>query len=581
MVRLTIIFISILIFSSFSIFAQEISDTSFANAEFKLAIDHYNSKQYSDAQKIFKKLSGSSNSFTTISTIFNAKSLLQLNQLQSSEEILKKFLDVYPFSSYADEAKIMLAKIYFDKKRYSKAFNEIEKIISTTKSTFYLDYAKSSGEKLALNYLTSFQVKSFYDSSSSTGMKPYFLYILSKSYLKEEKIDSAKILLNELTKEFPKSSENENAEKLIHEISNREKVFSSVPLIAVLLPLDKPSENQSAVDASHEILEGVKFAVSEYNNDHNDRIGLLIKNTGRSKSKIDSIKNEVDSLSSLKVIIGPVYSDEVKETLEAFKNSNIPIISPTATDDGLTEMYPDFFQANPTFTIRGKIMAEYIYYVENKRRMAILNSDESYAKVLADSFQKEFEKLGGKILVRQTFKPGTIDFSRQVAKIAEDSTKLQGIYLPLTDNRDVSSILSQFLSSNLDLNIYGNQDWLLAKGFESFSALSDKLIFASDYFLDYTDSTFRQFSKRFVDQTGLDVSRNVLYGYDISKYILSFLAEQNISRNSLKAKLESGIIFRGFHNNIYFDSERINKFLNIIRYKDGKFELIDKFKTGK
>jgi hypothetical protein len=131
------------------------------------------------------------------------------------------------------------------------------------------------------------------------------------------------------------------------------------------------------------------------------------------------------------------------------------------------------------------------------------------------------------------------------------------------------------------LNIYGNQDWLLAKGFESYSSLSDKLIFASDYFLDYSDSTFRQFSKRFFDQTGLDVSRNVLYGYDISKYVLSFLSEQNISKSSLKSKLESGIIYRGFHNNIFFDNERINKFLNIIRYKNGKFELIDRFKTGK
>ncbi|MHB8578462.1 MAG: ABC transporter substrate-binding protein [Ignavibacteriaceae bacterium] len=581
MVRLTKIFFFILVCSYFSIFAQESGGTTFINTEFKLGIDNYNSKQYTDAQKIFKTLSGSNNSFTTISTIFNAKSLLQLNQTQNAEEILKGFLEVYPFSRYADEAKIMLAKIYIDEKKYSIAFNEIDKIISTTKSIYYLDYAKSSGEKIALNYLTSFQIKSYYISSSSSEMKPYFLLLIGESFLKEEKIDSAKTWLSELTKEFPKSSESHKAEKLIFEISNQEKASSSFPLIAVLLPLNKPPEKQSAIDASYEILEGVKFAVSEYNNDHNDKIGLLIENTGRSKSKIDSIKNYLDSLSTLKVIIGPIYSDEVKETLEAFKNNNVPIISPTATDDGLTEMYPDFFQANPTFTIRGKIMAEYIYYVENKRRMAILNSDESYAKVLADSFQKEFEKLGGKILVRLSFTPGTIDFSRQVTKIAQDSAKLQGIYLPLTDNRDVPSILSQFLSSNLDLNIYGDQDWLLAKGFESYSSLSDKLIFDSDYFLDYSDSTFRLFSKRFFDQTGLDVNRNVLYGYDISKYILSFLSEQNISKNSLKNKLDSGIIYRGFHNNIFFDSERINKFLNIIRYKNGKFELIDRFKMGK
>ncbi len=580
MVSITKIFLFILIISSIPIIARESNDTVFADVDFKIAIEQYRSKMFIEAQKKFEYLSQTNNAFTTISTIFNAKSLLLLNQIHSSEELLKRFLNLYPLSNYADEAKIMLAKIYLDMRMYVLAFNEIENIISTSKSTYYLDYAKSSGEKLALNYLSAFQIKSFFDTSQSSEIKPYLLLLLVKSYILEGKIDSAKISLSELSKVFPYSYESKNAEGILNEISNRSQISPSSQVIAVLLPLNKTAKNLSASDASHQILEGVKYAVAEFNNDHIDKIGLLIKATGSNKTQIDSIKNEVDSLSSLKVIIGPIYSEEVKETLEAFKSSNIPIISPTATDDGLTELYPQFFQANPTFSIRGKIMAQYIYYVENKRHMAILNSDESYANVLANSFQKEFEKLGGKILVRQTFTPGTMDFSRQISNIARDSSKLQGIYLPLTDNSDVPSILSQFLSANLEMNIYGNQDWLVAKGFESFSALSNRLIFSSDYFMDYSDSTFQKFSHGFVNQTGLDVSRNVLYGYDITKYVLNILAEQNIGRSSLKAKIESGTIFRGFHNNICFDSKRINEFLNIIRYKDGKFELIDKFKLG-
>ncbi|MHB1686550.1 MAG: ABC transporter substrate-binding protein [Ignavibacteriaceae bacterium] len=587
MVKFKYLFLIILFLPGFKTFARSSDDSAKVNTEFSLALDLYNSKQFDDAQKAFNKLSGNDNPKTTISFLFDAKSLLQLNQFQRAEETLKKFLADFPLSAYSGEARLMMAKIYLDKKNYDLSFEEILKIISSTKSSYYLDYAKSSGEKLALNYLSTQQIRSFYDSASSKKVpwtsaetKPYLLFLLGKSYLNNGDIESAKNSFNELIKQFPQSDESAGAIKLNENIANQKQITSSTHLIAVLLPLDKPSESLLTTDASHEILEGVKFAVSGFNDDHQDKIGLLIKNTGRSQAKIDSIKKDVDSLSSLKVIIGPIYSDEVKETLEAFKENDVPIISPTATDDGLTELYPNFFQANPSFTMRGKIVAEYIYYVENKRRMAILNSEGSYSSILAGSFKKEFEKLGGKILVRETFKPGSIDLSKQVSKIAKDSSKLQGVYLPLTENRDVPSILSQFLSSNLNMTVYGNQDWLLAKGFESFSSLSDKLTFSSDYFLDYNDSTFRQFSKRFFSQTGIDVSRNVLYGYDITKYILSFLTEQNISRSSLKAKLESGIIFRGFHNNIYFDKERINKFLNIVRYKDGKFELIDRFKAG-
>jgi hypothetical protein len=48
----------------------------------------------------------------------------------------------------------------------------------------------------------------------------------------------------------------------------------------------------------------------------------------------------------------------------------------------------------------------------------------------------------------------------------------------------------------------------------------------------------------------------------------------------IKHKMESGITSSGLHNDISFNLSRINRFLNIIRYKDDKFELIDKFQAG-
>jgi len=48
----------------------------------------------------------------------------------------------------------------------------------------------------------------------------------------------------------------------------------------------------------------------------------------------------------------------------------------------------------------------------------------------------------------------------------------------------------------------------------------------------------------------------------------------------LRAKMISGMISSGMHNNISFDERRVNRFLNIVRYKDGVFELIDKFRLS-
>ena len=78
----------------------------------------------------------------------------------------------------------------------------------------------------------------------------------------------------------------------------------------------------------------------------------------------------------------------------------------------------------------------------------------------------------------------------------------------------------------------------------------------------------------------MDVTRNVLYGYDAAKFVLASLGGDDPDRGALKSAMESGKVYIGFHNNICFDSERINKFLNIIRYRDGKFQLVDKFRIG-
>ncbi len=580
MARNLIAFI-LLILIPICLYPQEISDWTKVDSLFNQGLSFYNSKQFNESNKVFNQIikDYSFNPKTTIAYIFDGKSLLQLKLFYEAKDVLNQFLRKYPSSNYADEAKLTLAQIYVEIKDYTSALNQLTEMIDNSSSEFYNNYSKVSAEKIALSFLSPSQIKAVLDSTKKINSKPFLLLVLGKSYFQNDDSLNACNTFNNLIKEFPASSESIEAAKLNKEIRSKQEVFST-PVIAALLPL---SSNSANIDkrAVSEILEGIKFAISAYNKNHDQKVGLIIRNTNRDEKEIQKIKNELMKIHSLKAVIGPIYSDEVKETLNAFKGTDIPIISPTATDDGLTNIYSYFFQANPSFQLRGKIMAEYIYFVENKKRMAVLYAEEGYSKIFADSFTKEFKQLGGKIIITQKYNSDSTSFERQISQIAADSSKLDGIYLPLSDNRDVPAILSQFVLYNFNLPIYGNQDWFLAKGFETYPELSNKLTFDSDYFIDYTDSTFQQFNKEFSDQTGIDVDRYVLYGYDITNYLFSAVKDFNAERETLVNEIESKIIFFGFHNNIYFDKDRINKFLNIVRYKDGKFELVDKFKSSK
>ena len=561
--------------------AADTADTAKVDSAFNKGLILYNSSQFKEAQKIFNQII-TDNSFspnTTIAYIFDGKSLLQLKLFYEAKDILNQFLKKYPNSSYTDEAKLTLAQIYVETKNYELALKQLTTLIDNSSSEFYNTYSKVSAEKIAFNYLSPHQIKIVLDSTKEINSKPFLLLLLGKKYLQNDDSLNSSNAFNNLIKEFPASSESIEAAKLISTLTTQKELYTT-PVIAALLPLSTTSEN---VDkrAVNEILDGIKFAVSSYNKNHDQKVGLIIRNTYRGAKEIYKVKNELMTVHSLKAIIGPIYSDEVKETLNAFRGTDIPIISPTATDDSLTSLYSYFFQANPSFQLRGKIMAEYIYFVENKKRMAILYADQGYSQIFADSFSKEFKNLGGKIIVTQKYNSDSTSFENQISKIAADSSKLDGIYLPLTDSRNVPAILSQFVLYNFSLPIYGNQDWFLAKGFETYPELSNKLTFDSDYFIDYSDSSFQLFNKEFYKQTGIEADRYVLYGFDIANYLFSVVKDFNTDRKTLANELESKIKFLGFHNNIYFDKERENKFLNIVRYKDGKFELVDKFKLSK
>ena len=563
---------------SLSLPSQRVSSKPDVNKTFNEAIDLFSKSDFSRALDLFNKVLNdySYNSKTTAATVFKGKALLSLNRLTEAKNIVIDFLNNYPLSKYDDEARLLLSKIYVESGEYLKAFSQLLNVLQYSVSKIYSDEAEHSGENLALQYLNFSDLKPLYNSAKDEKIKSYLLILTGKLQVGNNLFREAIVSFNELIKLYPNSVYKNEAELLISKMSPGNSSNVDDTLIGVMLPLT--GLGNESLSAAKEILEGIKFSVSGFNNEREDKIGLLIYDTENDSGKIIEIRNEIAGNPAVKAIIGPVFSNEVEITLKEFKSINIPIISPTATDNDLTFVNDNFFQANPNFVIRAKVMAQYIFYVENKRKMAIFNSIDGYSPLLAAEFSNEFRRLGGEIVTKFTYKSGSLTSETLV-----DSAKLvpaEGIYVPLSDKRDVPFLLSQLVQTNVDIALYGNQDWFLAKGFETSPELSNKVTFTSDYFIEFNNSEYQDFNKNFLARTKIDANRNVLYGYDAAKYMLTVL--RNISRNreNIKAKMQTGISVNGFHNNISFDQNRVNLFLNIVRYKDGVFELVDKFKAS-
>jgi ABC-type branched-subunit amino acid transport system substrate-binding protein len=282
-----------------------------------------------------------------------------------------------------------------------------------------------------------------------------------------------------------------------------------------------------------------------------------------------------------KCIIGPIYSEDVRLILSEFRGMKLPVISPTATDNDLTSLNEYFFQANPNFTYRGKAMAQYIYFVENKRYLGVINAIEGYSPLLASEFMKEFRRIGGEVMIQRTYKSRVGVADESISDVLNIIDKLDGIYLPVSDRDDIPLLLNTLAKNNISLPLYGNQDWFLGKGYEIYPVVMNNFIFTSDYFIDYGSYSYNSFNEEFIKITGIEADRNVLYGYDLAKYFLNQLSKINAGPEVIAARMINGNTVTGYHNNISFDENRINRFVNIVRYRNGLFELVDKFRTGK
>ena len=560
------------------LFSQNITVDS--NKDFNRALSLYKSNKFDDALILFKKIADrtDNNPKSTASAFFVTRILVDKNNYADVEKSGKKFLEKYPQSKYADEIKKLIIKNYLDQDDYQSAFRALLDFLESSNSIVFKKESKDIAEKIALNYLSSEEIEKYFDSYKNPSLEPFLLLLSGKVLSQEGNETDALKRFTEITTKHPASDEYAEALYLKKQQSSSDQK-NEFPVVGILLSFT--DQNGREIQTAKEVLEGIKYAFHEYNTERTEKVGLIIKDVQRDKNKIVEATDIFIENNDVRCIIGPIFSDDVRNALNEIDRSNICLISPTATDDDLISISENFYQANPSLTSRGKIFAQYLYYVENKRKLAVLNTIEGYSPLLAASFTKEFENLGGNIIAKETYKSKSFSLAEQVTRIASLANSIEGIYAPISDASDATAVLSQLVQSGLNLEIFGNQDWFLGKEFESSSELSNKLTFDSDYFIDFNDPEFKIFSDAFKKITGIETNRNVLYGYDTAKYILTVIRNIDPTRKNIKYKIESGINVTGFHNNLSFDSDRNNKYLNIVRYNDGVFELVEKFRSGK
>ena len=377
---------------------------------FLLGTKQYAQSDFKEAYLSFQKVIEDPvrNQRTTASLIMSAKTLFQLHSFRESIRLLKDFLDTYPQSNYAEDAHYTLALNYYRLNRYPDAASELLIVLESGKERKTFLRSQRIFENVASEFLTAQEIKDLlYFSKTERSKKLLTLHLAELEFdqgLYTESMAHAREVLS--GKEDPLSAQ--RARSLLVRLQSGTSVK-----LGVILPLMQKTDGASREKKlAYEILDGLKYAVDEYNL-KNSKQGVTVV--------IDVRDSEKDPLVAAREIqpwlddkefigiVGPIFSYEVSPVAGIANARKIPLITPTATDNGIAAVGDYVFQANPDYTTRGKAMAQYAVLKLGLKNLAVVAPSFQPSSVIADSFVQESIRLGARIISDKRYLKGATD----------------------------------------------------------------------------------------------------------------------------------------------------------------------------
>lgn len=203
------------------------------------------------------------------------------------------------------------------------------------------------------------------------------------------------------------------------------------------------------------VRNGVILAIDELNKQggiNGLKVELIVRD-GELNEKITQQKtsNLVDS--GVNLIIGPVHSAMANSVIEAAKQKNVLVISPTVSTDNLSEIHDNFIQINTKSSIQGRGLAEVSKFSGDEKVLLVIDQDNSeHTYSVAQGFKEKSKELGLNILGEIAFVKD-YDISDLVDKILRYKTDA---IVFITNGKDAARIIQSYNKIGKLPNLYGD-----------------------------------------------------------------------------------------------------------------------------
>lgn len=255
-------------------------------------------------------------------------------------------------------------------------------------------------------------------------------------------------------------------------------------------------------------------------------------------------------------LLGEVASSRTLAAAPIAQQNKIPMITPSSTNQKVTEVGDYIFRVCFIDPFQGTVMAKFATENLKAKKVAILKDVKSdYSEGLASSFKETFEKMGGKIVAEQSYSSGDIDFKGQLTSIkgsSPDAIFIPGYYT------DVGLIARQARQQvGLKQPLMGGDGWDSSKLYEIGKDAVKGSYFSNHYTTDSSDPAVQKFIAEFKAEYNEMPDGLAAMGYDAAKVLVDSLNRaKELTPASLRDAIAATKDFPGVTGKITLNEKR-------------------------
>jgi len=263
---------------------------------------------------------------------------------------------------------------------------------------------------------------------------------------------------------------------------------------------------------------GIEMAVE----DQNAKGGILGKqitvdfqDDRNDKKEAVSIMTKFATIDKVPVVFGSAGSGVSLAIAPLANRYKVILISPISSSSQLSTDGGDFFfRTCPADDLQAEVLSKWVFD-SGAKRVAVVYTNNSWGKPLAEGFQKKFEALGGQVINTEGVQENTADFRTIIVKL-KGMENLDAVVSP-TYPKEGGVFVRQAKELGLNVPLFGGDNW----GSPEFRNIAGEAAEGVFYTApsENTSPTFSEFAQRYKAKYGEEPDVFGAYSYDAAMAI--------------------------------------------------------------